>query len=324
MEQTKRCTKCGLVKPLNEFHNCKSFKDGKTYVCKSCAKERKRNRYLETRETTLAKCREYAIEHAVEISEYHKTYREENHEKIISHGYEYREANRESTSAKSKEERRTKPEIHIFRGAKKRAKEKGLPFLIEQSDILVPDFCPILGIPLAVADGKFNDNSPTLDRLIPELGYVPGNIAVISNRANRMKDNATSEEHRLLADWIEGKSKIQPTLTLADQKHAGTLITCAKSRAKKSNVPINLQKKDIFIPDVCPALGIPIVRNKGHMQSNSPTLDKIIPELGYVLGNVAIISLKANRMKSNGTSSEHRLIADWMDAQTANLELIAA
>jgi hypothetical protein len=32
---------------------------------------------------------------------------------------------------------------------------------------------------------------------------------------------------------------------------------------------------------------------------NTPSLDKIIPSLGYVKGNVAVISWKANVMKSN-------------------------
>ena len=203
----------------------------------------------------------------------------------------------------------------MFRGAKKRAQQLGIPFSIDQSDIIVPHTCPILGIPLKVGDGVLYDGSPTLDRLVPELGYIPENISVISNRANRMKDNGTSEEHRLLADWIEGKQRIAFETKPAERKHAGTLITCAKGRALREKVPFAIQKEDMLIPDVCPALGIPIERGKGKMHGSSPTLDKIIPELGYVRGNIAIISLKANRMKSNGTAAEHRLIADWIDKQ---------
>jgi hypothetical protein len=33
-----------------------------------------------------------------------------------------------------------------------------------------------------------------LDRIIPELGYVPGNVKIISMRANRIKTNATIED----------------------------------------------------------------------------------------------------------------------------------
>jgi hypothetical protein len=45
--------------------------------------------------------------------------------------------------------------------------------------------------------------SPTLDKIIPELGYVRGNIAVISHRANRIKSDATLAEVLKLAAWLE-------------------------------------------------------------------------------------------------------------------------
>jgi hypothetical protein len=46
-----------------------------------------------------------------------------------------------------------------------------------------------------------------LDRVIPELGYVPGNVAVISLRANTMKQDATAAELRVLADWIDNHTR---------------------------------------------------------------------------------------------------------------------
>jgi len=54
--------------------------------------------------------------------------------------------------------------------------------------------CPILGIPLIPGIGAQSPNSPSLDRIIPSLGYVKGNIAVISYRANAMKNDATIDE----------------------------------------------------------------------------------------------------------------------------------
>lgn len=88
----------------------------------------------------------------------------------------------------------------MVRRAKRRAKEKGIPFDIVYADVTIPAVCPILGIPLAVGLGSWGgnggptDNSPSLDRIIPSLGYVKGNIQVISNRANRFKSDATIEE----------------------------------------------------------------------------------------------------------------------------------
>jgi len=46
------------------------------------------------------------------------------------------------------------------------------------------------------------DNSPSLDKLIPELGYVKGNITVMSVRANRIKNDATRQEIELLLHWM--------------------------------------------------------------------------------------------------------------------------
>ena len=47
------------------------------------------------------------------------------------------------------------------------------------NDLVFPERCPVLNIPL-LSTGKRTDNSPSLDRIIPSLGYVPGNVKVIS------------------------------------------------------------------------------------------------------------------------------------------------
>lgn len=38
------------------------------------------------------------------------------------------------------------------------------------------------------------DHTPTLDRIIPKLGYVPGNVIIVSARANRIRNDATVDE----------------------------------------------------------------------------------------------------------------------------------
>jgi len=58
----------------------------------------------------------------------------------------------------------------------------------------------VLGIPLKFG-GK--DYAPSMDKIIPALGYVKGNIQIISMRANRIKSNATTEELRLVADYMQ-------------------------------------------------------------------------------------------------------------------------
>lgn len=91
----------------------------------------------------------------------------------------------------------------LVQGARKRAKDKNLPCTIAVEDIVIPDFCPVLGIPIRPGDGKLHDYSPTLDRLSPDKGYVPGNVLVISYRANRIKNNGTAEEVMKVAEWMK-------------------------------------------------------------------------------------------------------------------------
>lgn len=84
--------------------------------------------------------------------------------------------------------------------AKKRAQEKELPFDLTEDDIVIPDKCPVLGIKLEAQYGRggLASNSPSLDRIYPWLGYVKGNVIVISHRANRLKNDATPYElHRI-------------------------------------------------------------------------------------------------------------------------------
>lgn len=91
----------------------------------------------------------------------------------------------------------------MARAAKARAAQAGVPFSITADDITIPQLCPVLGVPLVVGQAQATDFSPSLDRVLPLLGYVPGNILVISNRANRIKNNATIMELRAVADFFE-------------------------------------------------------------------------------------------------------------------------
>lgn len=97
----------------------------------------------------------------------------------------------------------------MYESAKSRAQEKGIPFSITIDDVRAawpPDGrCPALGIVLQRAKGAPNDTSPSLDRLNPEWGYIPGNIAVISQAANRIKNNATAAQLQQVAAYMRAR-----------------------------------------------------------------------------------------------------------------------
>jgi hypothetical protein len=83
----------------------------------------------------------------------------------------------------------------MLRHARTRANKAGVPFgLTLETFPPIPKACPWLGIPLAVGSGRISPNSPSLDRIVPAMGYVPGNVIVISVRANLIKNDATPDE----------------------------------------------------------------------------------------------------------------------------------
>ena len=86
----------------------------------------------------------------------------------------------------------------------------------------------------------------------------------------------------------------------------------AKSRAKKFGIVFDLNPEDIVIPELCPALGIPLFRGDKIVSDNTPSLDKIVPSLGYVKSNVIVISYKANRIKSDANCEDIQKVADWL------------
>jgi hypothetical protein len=106
---------------------------------------------------------------------------------------------------KNKEWRKKNVASTLLHSARKRSKLKHIPFDITKDDIVVPTHCPILGIQL-VPNQKgtkaYSKHSPSLDRIIPELGYVKGNVWVISHLANVMKNCASIEELIKFAEWI--------------------------------------------------------------------------------------------------------------------------
>jgi hypothetical protein len=102
------------------------------------------------------------------------------------------------------------PEYKLWLQAKRRSREDGVVFNIMPEDIIIPEYCPVfIDTKLIQGSGVVTDSSPSLDRLIPELGYVKNNIRVISFKANTIKQNATAEELYLVADWLDRELKQQ-------------------------------------------------------------------------------------------------------------------
>jgi hypothetical protein len=84
-----------------------------------------------------------------------------------------------------------------FNTRKQSALRNNILFTIKFEDIEQPEYCPVLGIKLNYGwsgEGIRDDAKATIDKLVPELGYVPGNVFVISWRANKLKSDMTIVE----------------------------------------------------------------------------------------------------------------------------------
>jgi len=95
----------------------------------------------------------------------------------------------------------------MMNALKKRAKLKDLEVSVTIDDLftLYIEYCPVFGIRLNWNNRKPQNDSPSLDRIDINKGYIRGNVAIVSMRANRVKDNATIEELEIVLDWMKRK-----------------------------------------------------------------------------------------------------------------------
>lgn len=135
-------------------------------------------------------------------AEYLKKYRMQNKQKRLAYNKAYYAQNREEhlsqTRAWYQANKQATWVSRAFKVAEKRAVERELPF--ELHEVSLPVACPCCDVVLEIGGGR---NSPSLDRIQPLLGYVPGNVWVICLRCNAIKNDATPDELRRIADRIE-------------------------------------------------------------------------------------------------------------------------
>lgn len=108
-------------------------------------------------------------------------------------------ADPEIKRAGERKRRREKPVAYMLKNAQRRARAAGIEFSLTVADVHIPATCPLLETPIFAGEGSVKPHSPSLDRKNPKKGYVPGNVWVISQKANVAKNNLTSCELLLLA-----------------------------------------------------------------------------------------------------------------------------
>lgn len=102
----------------------------------------------------------------------------------------------------------------ICADVRKRGRKRGLPATITSADLDWPSHCPVLGIELDYPERSgmrgtqhVQSNWPSLDRWDSTKGYVPGNVFVISHRANTLKSSASYEEILRVAKYLSRRPR---------------------------------------------------------------------------------------------------------------------
>jgi len=225
---TKICTICGIVKSLDKFGSNFEKRSGKTYPrssCLPCARKRKQEITLARKYENFEKLPSDAkrcnkcgeMKH---ISAFYTNTRKDGTPCLYSRcrpcaisdkkgAYERLKDKIKVVQKRARERYRDAgphTEQYITRKLahlKQKCKKDGIPFNLDRYDLVVPEYCPVLGMKLKCNARARGDDSASVDRINPRGGYVKGNIVVVSCLANFIKYTATWEQIRAVANFYE-------------------------------------------------------------------------------------------------------------------------
>ena len=118
----KKCTKCNILKPLNEFSKCSRSKDNFSYNCKDCIKLYFK-KYRENRKDIIQKTKKkYYIKNKKKIYDYHIKWKNDNPEyfKEYMSSYFKKEVNRNRKNKREYNRRRSDINYRISCNLRKR------------------------------------------------------------------------------------------------------------------------------------------------------------------------------------------------------------
>jgi len=91
-----------------------------------------------------------------------------------------------------------------------RCRKQGIAYDLDVEYLLsiTTDECPVFKTPFIWSQGNgYSPEGPSLDKVIPTLGYIKENVVFISRIANTIKQNVTEKELYAVADWLHEKRK---------------------------------------------------------------------------------------------------------------------
>jgi hypothetical protein len=131
----------------------------------------------------------------------------------------------------------------------------------------------------------------------------------------RERERRSTPEHKAKQKAWYAKSQANP------QHRMRRILTKAKRRAERAGLPFSDLLEAFLLANpptacVCCGRSFDYALDKGH-NSDSASLDRIDNTKGYVIGNVATICRRCNRLKGDATLEEVEAIAAYMRSPAA-------
>ena len=231
--ESKKCGKCDLDKPVNEFNKNSRKPNGLAYICKTCHSEYRRQHYLKNKNKVIEQVNKYRKDNPDKYINLPKERIRRSDTTIKKHRSFNSKAGRiietkccvcESMVFASKQElvggvdkycsnscRTTLNKSnyhHYLRGVKQRTKKKGFEidlseaFLKQLLEINQKGLCAVTNTPIVVRHP--NDittlfDTASLDRIDNNKGYIKGNVQWVMLGVNYMKMTFSNDElHKTL------------------------------------------------------------------------------------------------------------------------------
>ena len=167
------CVHRGTPQPVANFGKRGDVIDGLQSACKDCLSAKRHEWYLRNKDHEAKRV---------------KVWYEKNKDREVQKRKDYYGANRDILRSKETKRRRDNWASMRVWQCKQRAKAKGIPFNLEECDLLpLPEYCSVFGVKLDYQVGPDRRLYASIDRIKPELGYVKGNVRIISFAANTAK-----------------------------------------------------------------------------------------------------------------------------------------
>lgn len=352
---SKICTSCKHELSIENFTSKEKEKEYKRCLsCRLKWREYGKDFMAKHPDTIKNSARKYREKNLEQIREKDKIlkreYRKNNQEHYQNTRSAYNEKNREKLLAYDRNRMNSRPEYFLFSSARQRARKANLEFSITEQDVKelleATVTCPLRLVKFEKGSNhKPRENSASIDRIDSNLGYTKENIQIISYLANSIKNQSNLEifetivkglkdykiiEHNINDTFSSIINRDRESLIREKKPSRGNkyaiknlekgLLARAKRRAQKKNLEFNIDEnylKSIWpIDNCCPILGVKFVSGNKSTDKHSATIDRIDNNLGYVKGNIQVISALVNSVKNKATIEELEFILNnWKKIQ---------